>query len=307
MKRVQKLIVGSAYVQAADLVGHVSANPGEVGIYNRETGAPAVAGDDEIVVAVKCEDSDGRPYIEQSMPIKLRNISNAKGVDYAASNPKDVEVDLAGITVTEGTVYEIFITDYNDFNYIIGRRRIDYRATAADAVTGSTAIRDGLVYAINADVSIPNVIATAGAGSLMNIVGKAVGGSGASNVINNFRANYEIFFEVILGANLFAAAVITGTILPSQGCGTFREVRKLEEISKGYKGVTNRVIFPTSVNVQYKSQGAPVVGYDLYTIEHKSDQYTETEGDVHFQIGTTIAIDEADLNAFKTAMDLLLA
>lgn len=306
MKRVQKLVVGTAFSQAASLVDHVAATAGNVGVYNAITGLPAVPGDNEVIIAVKCEDSDLRPYVEQSQ-MRISDITSARGAGYIASAPKRVDIDMNGIAAPSaqgGERYEIFVTDYNDYNYIIGRKRIEYEAIAGDGIAEVVA---GLTVAINEDVSMPNLIATDLGGNILRVEGAAVGGSGSTNVINNFRADYEILFEIILGENMFGLATTTVTP-PVQGCGTFREVRKLEEIHKGYKGYLNRVIYPTSVNIQYKSlspaQG--VVGYDMYSIEHKSPQYTETEGDVHFQVVTNVAINEADAQAFETYFDTLL-
>lgn len=321
MKRVQKLIVGTQYAPQATVVDHVNLGAdGDVGVFNTATGAVAVPGDAEVTIAVRCSDSDGRPYVEQSLPIPIGNISTARPGPFLLSSPKQVDVDLSAVPAPSaggGEVYEIFVTDYNDYNYIIGRRRIEYEAKAGDVLAD---VVTGLITNINDDVSLPNLIASYSnddkptdpapvdpGDNIIKIIGKAVGGSGASNVINNFRADYEILFEIILGENLFGLAVNTVT-LPQQGCGTFREVRKLEEIHKGYKGHLNRVIFNTSTNIQYKSMSPAqgVAGYDLYTIEWKSPQYTETEGDVHFQIAHTIAVNEADAQAFELFFDTLL-
>jgi hypothetical protein len=323
MKRVQKLLVASSLAGSSDKTDfYQNALAGQIDAFDAETGTTltAVSTPNKIVIGVMCEDSEGKRYVEESEIIEM-NTPTAFGLkEYFASTAKSVSFDMSAVSIIAGNVYEFWITDYNDYNYIIGRRRISYEAKPGDVLAD---VVEGLIVACNNDDSIPNVAATWSNGddpedptstdpgdNIVLITGKAVSGSGSTNVINNFRADYEILFEVVLGENLYGVTSITPVTAADKGCGTFREVRKLEEIHKGYKGYLNRVIYPTSVNIQYKSlpvsQGGPA-GYDMYVIEHKAPQYTVTEGDVHFQVSSNIAMNEGAGAALAAILDPVLA
>jgi hypothetical protein len=291
------MIIGDAYT-AVDKVTLLAGTVGDVAVFDVETNAAPTAATLEITVATLCADSLGRTFIDESNPILLRDVTSYKSVGWATSQPKTVDVTIpATIVVAIGDIFELIITDYNDYNYIMSPRRIYYEATAADLLgTPEDNIAAGLAAQIAADISMPNVTAVAAA-NVITVTGSAVVGAGGANVINNFRADYEVLFNVNSGQGLVGVATIAVTQAPDKGCGMFREVRKLEEIHKGYKGHINRVIYPTSVDIQYKSRdltldAVPANGYDLLAIEFKSPQYTETEGDVHFQQSLTIAVPE---------------
>jgi hypothetical protein len=305
MKRVQKMIIGVDFDGAiADRNALLAGTAGDTMIVDVDTGLAAVAGATKVAIATLCVDGDGRPFIEESDIIELRKVQTNGLSTYAASAPKEQVVTIPAISPSAGDEFEVIISDYNDYNYIVNPRRIRYKAVAGDT---ETEVAAGLAAAISDDVSMPNLSATSALG-VLTVQGKAVLGN--SNVINNFRADYEILFNIYLGEGLIGVATVATTPnTPDKGCGTFREVRKMEEIHKGYKGHLNRVIYPTSVNIQYKSlspaMGGPV-GYDLYVVEFLAYQHTQTEGNVDFEISTTIALPSGEGVAFETAFEALL-
>jgi hypothetical protein len=297
MKRVRKMMIGTNFDAAHTLALLQAAPVGEIALLDPRTNGVPVAGTaEEIVIARRCADSDGNAYTEFSDPIPLRNITSMTHTDWAASDAKVMTVTLtAGLTPTEGEIFELIFTDYNDYNYIVSPRRVYYEATAADVAAGdpSDAIKDGLIAAINADVSMPNLTAASGGVDIITVTGAAVRGGGGTNVINNFRADYEVLFDINAGTGLAGNATIATTTPPDKGCGMFREIRKMEEDHKGFKGHLNRTIYPTSVNIQYHSDPNVANGYDVLVIEFKSPQHTQTEGDVPFLQTLTVAVDEA--------------
>lgn len=301
MKRVQDLIVAGSYDNTLTLANFATKADGAVNIIDPATGVSWASGGETMLIARVCSDSDGRKFLRQSLVIHQGKVEHYVSKDFTASTPKVIEVDVTALTgITVGNVYELFITDYADAQYIVGRRRISYEAKAGDT---PTLVAAGLATAINNDSSMPNVTATDAAG-VVTITGAAVAGSG--NVINNFRSDYEINFNVALAENLSGVATQTTTQTPSKGCGTYREIRKLEEVYKGYRGYINRVIYPTSVNIQYDSAVGST--YDVSTIMHKQPFHTNLEGDVPAQVSTVIAfVEGVDADTFEAALDVAIA
>lgn len=301
MKRVQDLIIATTYDTGLTLANFAAAADGAVNIIDPATGVSWATGGESFLVAKVCSDSDGVKFLRQSLVVHSGEIEHYVSKDFTASTAKEVEVDLAAVTGTlAGDVYEIFLTDYADPQYILGRRRISYEAKAGDT---PTLIAAGLAAAINSDVSMPNVSATS-ATTVVTIVGKAVPGSG--NVINSFRGDYEVNFNVAIAENLAGVATVTTTVTPAKGCGTSREVRKMEEVYKGYRGYTNRVIYPTSVNIQYETING--TNYDVSTIMHKQPFHTNNEGSVPAQVSSVVAfVEGAAADTFEGDLDTAIA
>ena len=300
MKRVQDLIVSSISVAAGvdtggeldaamTLANFGSATEGDVNIIDPATGIAWATGGDSAVVIRACADSDGNPFVRQSLPLIKGQIRSYTHKEYAEATPKKMTLDLSGLpaNAAQGDIHELWITDYKDSNFIIPRRRISFVATAT--LKTPTQVAAGLAAQILDDVSMPNVTATS-AGDVLTVIGAAVDGSG--NIINDFRASHEILFNIGLGEGV-AAGVLLTTVPAFKGCGTYREVRKLEEIYKGYRGYTNRVIYPSSSNIM-----------------HDQPFHTNNEGAVPSQVSTVISMDSSLItggDAFKTAMDLVMA
>jgi hypothetical protein len=303
MKRVQDLIVGSTFDATVTLANFATKAAGAVNIIDPETGIAWATGGNSAVVVRVCQDSDGRFFIRQSLPLLKRQIRSYVSKDYVAPAPKVMSIDVSAVSPSTGDIFEIFITDYKDFNYIIPRRRIEYVATASD--TTAADIKTGLIAAINADVSLPNVNATDGGGDIVTVTGAAIDGSG--RVINDFRANYEVLFNIALAENMAGVAVVALVTSASKGCGHNREVLKLEEIYKGYKGYTNRVIYPSSNNIQFDTDTTTPGTYDVTTVMHDQPEHTNNEGSAPAQVSTVVAMLEAAGDAFETAMDLVMA
>lgn len=281
MKQVLDIQIGVTYDATLTIANFATKAIGATNMADVETGAVASTSTRVLSIITVCADSDGNLYLGQSPPIHQNNIVSESGNVFAASVTKEIDFTITGLVVVAGDEYVFWITDLNDYNYILPRRRMSYVATEADAVAANPdqAVAAGIVAAVNADVSEPNVTAT-NLLAVITITGKAVTGSG--NVINNFRSAPEILFGVTLADNLSQFVASIAITDPDPGCGVSREVRKLEEIHKGNKGHLNRVIYPTSSNIQYKT--VPATDYDLISIEHNGPQHTNTEGDVHAQL-----------------------
>ena len=225
MKRVQDLIIsgigtgtGGEYDNTITMANFASKTAGDINIIDPATGISWATGGESAVVVRVCTDSDGRFYVRQSLPLSKGQIRSYVSKDYAVATPKIMTLNLAGIAATAslGDVHELWITDYKDSNYIVPRRRIAYEAAAGDT---PTLVAVGLAAAINADVSLPNVTATS-ATTIVTITGAAVDGSG--NVISDFRANYEVLFNIALAENLSGVATLATTQVPANGCGSYR-------------------------------------------------------------------------------------
>ena len=301
MKRVSKMTIGLKYVAHANLAALQGGIIGDVAIFDPTTNAVPDPGAYSYIICTLCADSDGNTFVDMSDPIVVGKTTSRTNSDFIPPVAKVQPIELAGITAVDGNRYEVIITDYNDYNYIVNPKRISYEAAPGDTIA---LITDGLAAQINSDVSLPNLVAVSDTVSLITLTAKSVPGSG--QVINNFRADYEILFNVQLGDNMIGEAVLNAPTLADKGCGSFREVRKMEETHKGYKGHLNRVIYPTSVNIQYKSDSTKQ--YDLLVIEHNAPQHTNTEGVVDSQNTMIVAVpQDAGVGAVTSDLNAIIA
>jgi hypothetical protein len=288
MKRVQDLIVGTTYDTTITMANFATKAAGAINIIDPATGISWATGGESAMVVRVCQDSDSRFYIRQSLIMGSGLIKNHDAKEYAAATPKIMTLTLTALPANAslGDIHELWITDYNDSNYIVPRRRIEFVATAT--LETPTQVAAGLAAAILADVSLPNVTATS-AGDVLTITGAAVDGS--NNVIVGFRAAHEVLFNLGLGEGLGLGVAAT-TQVADKGCGSYREILKLEEIYKGYRGFTNRVWNSGNVsNIQYDSVSTD--NYDVNSIMHSQPQHTNNEGNVNPQVSTVIALEQS--------------
>ena len=287
MKQVQDLIIGTSYDTTLTLANFATKAVGAINIIDPETGSSWATGGNSFVVARVCQDSDLRYYVRQSLPIGTGLIRNHVAKEYAAATAKTMTITIPATVPVAGDVYEFFVTDYNDAQFITGRRRIAYEAVATDL--DNEDIADGLVAQLNSDESMPNLSAANVLG-VITVTGEAVAGS--NNIIAGFRAAHEVLFNIALAENMAGVSVVAAGNPAAKGCGTNREIKRLEETYKGYRGFTNRVWNSATIsNIQYDTSTGD--DYDVNTIQHKAYQHTNNEGNVNPVVSTIIALEES--------------
>lgn len=197
--------------------------------------------------------------------IQASGIKTFKGRSYAAIAEELVTVTYPAVATTVGREYVLRIV-YKDLAEHPGQftqtiRRVCTSATQATHVTS-------LVADINNFPGI-RVIAADSGGAVFTLTGKAIPESTTSvDDIDEYRqVNFEVFVTYIDSDDVHQSlgATIAYTTAASAGSGTWEQVRDLEKVAQGYKGITNKTQFPV---IKPSMQTSAAATYDLITIEH---------------------------------------
>jgi hypothetical protein len=200
-----------------------------------------------------------------SDPIQARGVKSYKGSSYTALAEQVMTITYPAVATTVGREYLLRIV-YKDLAEHPGQftqtiRRVCTSATQATHVTS-------LVADINAFPGI-RVTATDSGGAVFTLTGLAIPECNATvNDIEEYRqVNFDAFVtyvdstdqEVTLGATK------AYTTKPYPGIGTWQQVRDMEKVALGYKGITNKTHFPV---IKPDMQTVKSITYDLVVIEH---------------------------------------
>lgn len=201
-----------------------------------------------------------------SDPIQASGIKSYVGRSYAAKAEQVITLDFTGLVPTVGREYIIRIV-YKDLSEHPGQFVHDYRyiSTTAVLATWITAF----VGVINAHAGRRVIAADAGAVSI-TLTGLAIPeGTTSVNDIDEFRqVNFDAFATYIDSDDLhqaIAPLTKTYTTAASTGVGTWEQVRDMEKVARGYKGLTNKTHFPV---IQPDFTTVKSTTYDLIVIEH---------------------------------------
>jgi membrane-bound inhibitor of C-type lysozyme len=200
-----------------------------------------------------------------SDPIQASGIKSYKGKSYAAIAEQVVTVTYPAVATTVGREYVLRIV-YKDLAEHPGQftqtiRRVCTSATQATHVTS-------LVADIN---NFPGIRVTAAdsGGAVFTLTGKAIPEctTGVNDIEEYRQVNFEVFVTYIDSDDVHQSlgATIAYTTKASAGSGTWEQIRDLEKVAQGYKGITNKTQFPV---IKPDSQVSTSGTYDLITIEH---------------------------------------
>lgn len=201
-----------------------------------------------------------------SDPIQASGIKSYKGRSYSAIAEQVLTLDLTGLTPTLGREY-IIRAVYKDLAEHPGQFTQTFRQISS-SVTLATFIAE-FVVTIN---SFPGrrVLAADAASVAITLTGLAIPECNTSvNDIEEYRqVNFDAFVSYISSTDTHVAVTPltkTYTTAASAGVGTWQQVRDLEKVAQGYKGITNKTHFPV---IKPDMQTSSSATYDLVVIEH---------------------------------------
>jgi len=212
-----------------------------------------------------------------SDPIQASGIKTYKGRSYAALAEQVITLDFTGLTPTSGREYVIRVV-YKDLAEHPGQftQTFRYISTTAVLATWITAF----VAAINAFPGRRVVAADSGAVAI-TLTGLQIPEANTSvDDIEEYRqVNFDAFASYISSTDTHLAVTPltkTYTTAASSGSGTWQQVRDLEKVAQGYKGITNKTHFPV---IKPAMQTSASSTYDLITIEH-DNSYLSSDNQV---------------------------
>ena len=289
MKRVSKILfpvaedttLAPATMTPAQLA---AASDGGYLVVDPSTGVKALGTAKEIEVLVKCGDG-----IVSSGPIKKGYVKTGFAQSNRVAAAPRIQTTGTLPTPVTGTEYVIYIAKKEDDNYFLPRKRFAVVATAA--MTNATLLGDAFVELIEdvAGGATNNELglSVANAAGVLTFTG-ANSNSATPMLSSNVKYAWESLFEVVLADNLETVS-LTRTQEPDKGCGEGSEIRKLEEIHKGYLGHLNNVKFSNvayGTGYTYKSllsADSDPTRYDMVVIEYDSPHNSVVEGNTPFQ------------------------
>jgi hypothetical protein len=307
MKRVSKILfpVAEDTNLAPNTITPTLLNNAVDGAYllvDKATGVKATAASKEIELVVKCGEG-----LVTSGPIKKGFVKTGYSrTQFDASEPRIQTTTDFPVPVV-GTEYVLYVTNQEQDNYFLPRQR--FAIVATPAMTSEADLVDAFVALIE-DVPTEGInvelgVSAARVANTLELTGVEVN-SASPMLSSNKKFEYEVLFELALADNLEDVDVLR-TQEPDPGCGEGSEMRKLEEVHKGYLGHLNNVTFSQvayGTGYVYKSDFA--VDYDVVVVEYESPFHTQTEGNVNFEESIVIAAPTATiLDGFPIASGAL--
>lgn len=273
--RVNKILVTTG-VQLADMA---DVDPGQYLVINADSGATLTDAsilevEDKFQVVVN--DPSGAKVFSDK--IRVGDITSYQKQDYTAKTEQVITWTPAAPVA--GIEYTLSIIDKSDKEILQNRQaKRTYTVVAASGET-VTSLGDKFRTQINADVASPvtasgttTVILTA---DVTASVANGIGEYPAQIVFDVFPSQldpttYPVPFPVASGTVAYTTAVAFGS-------GNFYQVRKAEQLSIGYTGVTNRRKFPIPTGNFLSVAGAT---YDAVIIEfdNRHDTNVVVEGE----------------------------
>ena len=201
-----------------------------------------------------------------SDPIQASGIKSYTGRSYAAIAEQVLTLDFTGLVPTLGREYIIRVV-YKDLAEHPGQFTQTFRQISSSIVL-ATFITE-FVATIKAFPGRRVFAADAGAVAI-TLTGLAIPECNTSvNDIEEYRqVNFDAFVSYISATDTHVAVTPltkTYTTAASAGVGTWQQVRDLEKVAQGYKGITNKTHFPV---IKPDMQTSAAATYDLIVIEH---------------------------------------
>lgn len=241
--------------------------------------------DDKVQVVVN--DASGQKVFSDK--IRVGDITAYNVQDYTAKVEQVVTITLA--TPVAGIEYSVSIIDKSDKEILQHRQnKRTYNVIAATGETVTT-LGDKFRAAINADTA--STVTASGTTTLI-LTAKSV--ASTANIVGEYPAQY--FFEAFstsIDNTVYpipfpkASGTVVYTTAPNFGSGNAYQVRRLEQASMGYKGITNRTKFPAPTPVYLSTIG---VNYDVAVLEFDNTHDTNVvvEGEKRAPISLIVAV-----------------
>lgn len=237
-------------------------------------------------VQVVVNDADGSKVFSEK--IRVGDITSYNKETYRAKVEQVVTVTLA--TPVEGIEYTISVIDKSDKEILQCRQA--KRTYTVIAVNGEsvTTLGDKFRALINAD---PASVVTASGTTTLILTAKS--NSTTANSVGEYpqQHTFEVFSSSIDNtiypiAFPKASGTVVYTTAVDYGSGSGYQVRTLEQRALGYRGITNRTLFPAP-NPTYLS--ALGTNYDLAILEvdNRHDTNVVVEGEKRAPITLVIA------------------
>lgn len=221
--------------------------------------------------------------------IRIGDITAYNTQAYAARTEQ--VVTLTPGTPTAGLEYTLAIVDKSDKEILQHRQaKRTYTVVAAASETATT-LGDKFRALINADPESP--VVASGTTTLI-LTAKSVAGTADQVGVYPGQIVFDIFPSVINPTTYpipvpAAWGTIAYTTAPAFGSGQYAQINRLEQDSLGYKGITNRRMFPIPT-----PQYLAVVGtnYDVAVLEYdnRHDTNVVVEGEKRAPITQIIAV-----------------
>lgn len=213
-----------------------------------------------------------------SSPIEGAAVSEWIGKSYAVAT-ETVSTLSGAITPVVGEEYVLRIV-YPDIHQHPGQFTYTYRVVATTAVLAD--LYNAFVAQINAHVE-RRIQASYGA-SVLTLTALPYDDNSTVDSINEYA---QVIFDVFLQSDNFDSVVVTKTVNPYPGVGTWRIVRDEEKWAQGYEGLLNRTAFPTQVPTFRTVKDET---YDCLVIRHKNWYTAVTNREEQVDITTKIYI-----------------
>jgi len=209
----------------------------------------------------------------------------AQQVSYVGYNGSITTYSLQDTDLSTNTTYKIMINfpfDKELRSLRTWNRTFEY--TVGGSTTGQAlAMTDDLAAQINADPVCKNYIIAAGGATMVSGAHYGLRLTGLAQTHGSYDNLDFVSFEIFLGSTwaetttevavdqfdyleLAAGKTQTGSvsISPSRGVGTYDYVTDLERFALGFRGITNRTLFPVPSEGTY---ALSTEAYDMYMIE----------------------------------------
>jgi len=192
-------------------------------------------------------------------------------------------------TIVAGQEYTVSVILKSDKEILQARQ--NKRTYTVVAVTGETAttLVAKFVAQINADQASS---VTASGTTTLVLTAKPVS---ADRLNETEQQNVFDVFASVIDPTTYpigfpqAFGTIVATTAPSFGQGQYTQLVRLEQLSQGYKGNTNRTLFPANPVISQLTAGGT---YDVAVIEsdNRHDTNVVVEGEKHAPITTIVAV-----------------
>lgn len=249
------------------------------------TAATALDRDEKVQIVVNS--AGGVKYFSDK--VRVGDITAYNTEAYAAKTEQ--VITFTASTPVAGQEYTIAIIDKSDKEILQARQA--KRTYTVVAVTGETVqtLNGKFIALINADAA-SQVVASGTttlvltAKSVANVADQ-VGETPAQIVFDIFPSQLNPLTYPIPVPSTFGT--VAYTTVPAFGSGQYYQIARLEQLSQGYKGITNRTRFPAP-QVQYLSVAGTT--YDVAVVEYdnRHDTNVVVEGEKRAPITQIIAV-----------------
>lgn len=224
-----------------------------------------------------------------SDPIEGGLVKHYTGNGYTASSEQVTTFDLTGLSVTADTEYLLRIV-YKDLNEHPGQFVQSYRyiAESGDDIDD---VGDALVALINADKG-RRVSATYTEGTdVIELTGRAIPDctTSTSDIDEYWMVEFDAFLNYVDAAdNWVEWGATKATTAAVYGSGNWEQIRDLEKLGLGYRGISNNTHFPI---IKPDLATVKAETYDMIVIEHdKSYRSPDNQYGKETILTTVIAI-----------------